>query len=137
MQEWTYQNKPLDEEILSEYVAFVYCITNLKDGRKYYGKKRLQFTRHKKVKGRKNRKRVVTTSDFKTYWGSSKELLVDIDTLGKENFKREIILLCKTLTESSYWELWYQMDNHVLLNPDKYYNSFVGGRINRKQLSIK
>src|SRR5277367_2603450 len=94
-----------DEAILKDYRSFVYRITNRIDGRVYYGKKRLQFTRHKRLKGRKNRIKVVTDSDWKDYWGSNEELKADVIRLGEDNFTREIVRLCKTLSEASYYEL--------------------------------
>ena len=137
--EWIYDGKPLTgtEPFIQEYRAFVYVIINLKDGRKYFGKKRLQFTSHKKRKGRKHRIKVVKESDWISYWGSSDQLKVDIERFGANCFRREIIRFCRSLSESNYYELREQMINDVLLHPDKFYNAYVGGRISRKQLGIK
>ena len=135
--QWKINEKPVTSEDLEGYVAFVYLITNLSSGRKYFGQKKLQFTTHKRLKGRKNRIKVVKESDWESYYGSSKSLQADVELLGKENFKREIIRLCKKKSEANYWELYYQMNNHALLNPKEYYNDYCGGRISRKQLGIK
>ena len=67
--EWTYNNASINDEMLRDYVAFVYLIENTKTGRKYIGKKRLFFVSRKKVKGRKNRKVAKKHSDWKTYYG--------------------------------------------------------------------
>jgi len=94
---WTYQNQIV--EILPEdCVGFVYLITNNISGRKYIGKKLAKFakTSYKVVtlkNGTKKKKKIRSKvdSDWKEYYGSSDALTKDIDTLGKENFSREIL----------------------------------------------
>ena len=134
MMEWIYQEKPVDPSILDNYVGFVYNITNVLTGRQYIGKKRLKFVRSKKIKTKKRKIKVTKESDWKTYYGSSNELLLDIEKYGKDQFKREITRFCKSKGECNYWELYYQMVNHVLLNPADYYNNYVGARIHRKHV---
>ena len=102
--EWTYNNASINDEMLRDYVAFVYLIENTKTGRKYIGKKRLFFVSRKKVKGRKNRKVVKKHSDWKTYYGSNKTLETDRLLYGDDVFKRTILCLCKSLGEASYHE---------------------------------
>jgi hypothetical protein len=80
---------------------------------------------------------VVRTSDWRDYYGSSKELLADVELLGKDKFKREILMLCESLTEASYYEIKAQIDREVLFHPEKFYNAYVGCRISRNQLGIK
>ena len=113
-------------------VAFVYRIVNLKNDRIYLGKKRCQFVRTKQVKGK--RKRFKVDSDWKTYFGSSVELLEDVEKLGEDNFRREIIRFCTSLSEASYYEAKYQFETDALLHPDRYYNSWVFCRVRRTQL---
>ena len=43
-----------------------------------------------------------------------------MDKYGKENFKREIIQLCKTRGETNYAEAKWQFDEDVLLREDNY-----------------
>jgi len=57
-----------------------------------------------------------------------------VEESGRDRFERKILRLCDSKGEMSYWEMWYQMTNHVLLRPDKYYNAFVGGKIHRKHV---
>ena len=52
---------------------------------------------------------------------------------GRERFKREIIRLCKTKGEMTYFEMKEQIDRKVLFD-DKYYNEFIGGKIHSKHL---
>lgn len=137
MSEWLYEDKPIDETILDNYHGFVYLIENTLTGKQYYGKKRLKFIRSKKLKTQKRKIKVVTDSDWKDYYGSSNELLADVELLGKDKFKRTIIRFCKSKGECSYWELWYQMTHHVLMHPTDFYNNYVGARIHRKHVLKK
>lgn len=127
---WYYNNK-LIEDIESQYIGFVYLITNLTTGKKYVGKKRLKFSRTKQVKGKKIKFKI--DSDWKTYYGSSGELLEDLKLMGPENFKREILYFCKTLGECSYLEAKEQIDRRVL-ETDDYYNNWIQCKISRSHL---
>jgi hypothetical protein len=105
------------------------------DGRKYIGQKK--FTRRlkrKPLKGKKRNRISYLDSDWQDYWGSNKKLLEDVEKLGKENFHREILYLAPSKAMLNYAELWHQVVSHSLLEPDRYYNEYVGGRISRKQL---
>lgn len=136
MSAWIYRGKEINPEVLDNNKAFVYVITNEKNKKRYFGKKKLQFHRSKKIPGRKNRIRFVKESDWRDYWGSNKQLHEDLDKYGKENFTREILRICKTLGEASYYEAKLQFEHNVLLHPDKFYNTFIGCRINRMHLKI-
>ena len=116
---------------LDKYVGFCYIIENLKNGRKYIGKKLLKHSKTRQVKGK--RKRTLVESDWRDYYGSNKKLLEDVEKFGKENFKRTILKWCSTKGETSYWELHFQMMNHVLLD-ENYYNEFVGVKINSSHI---
>jgi len=127
---WTYLNKPFTE-IPEGIVAFVYLITNKKDGRKYIGKKLFKFTRTTKKKGKRVKKHV--DSDWLEYFGSNKELQIDIEKLGKENFSREILYLCKSKGEASYMEAKEQFDKDALLS-EEYYNSWIMIRVRKSHI---
>lgn len=135
--EWIYNGNPVSGIEIVDFKAFVYCITNNTNGKRYFGKKRLQFVSHKRKIGRKNRIKTVKESDWKDYWGSSEKLLLDIKELGEDAFQRHILRFCKSLSESSYYELKFQMENDVLLKPEEFYNEYVGGRISRRQMGIR
>jgi len=93
--QWTYQGNTLDQ-IPEEYEGFVYLITNLTNNKKYIGKKLARFkTTKPPLKGKKNKRRGTKESDWRDYWGSSDRLNEDVVTLGKENFTREILYVCK------------------------------------------
>ena len=107
--------------------GFVYLITNLKNGKGYIGCK--QYLMYRKMKE--------TESNWKTYMGSSKWLLKDIEKMGKEHFKFEIIAEYKNRRSLRYYELYYQMKFNVLsstlegTDEPAYYNSRVGGKFYR------
>ena len=130
---WWYKFQELNEEVIDGYVGFVYKITNLDTKRKYIGKKILKFTRRKSVKGQTRRKKVVLESDWKLYYGSNKELKEDVEKMGPEKFSREVLRLCKTKSEMSYWETKYIFDCGALLT-DSYYNSWVSCKIHKSNL---
>jgi hypothetical protein len=102
-------------------------ITNLTNGRKYIGKKLLKFKKTKQVKGRK--KSFLVDSDWKTYFGSNKVLQEDVKNLGEQNFKREILHLCKTKGMCNYLEAKLQFENNVL-ESDEWYNDYIMCRLN-------
>ena len=116
-----------------EYQGFVYRITELDTGKMYIGKK--NFWKPKilpKTKTRKRRVRTRTESDWKTYFGSSEEVKLLVEERA-DDFKREILRLCKSKGEMTYFEMKEQFDRDVLFRED-YYNEFIGGKIHSKHL---
>ena len=128
---WFYKGEPY-EQPAEEFYGFVYKITNLQTQRAYIGKKLFWFKKTKILKGKK--KRYLAPSDWKTYYGSSKEVQRDVESLGAESFRREILVLCKNKGECSYYEAKAQFDNSVLLNPEMYYNDWIICRVHRKHI---
>jgi len=131
---WYFQNE-IVESLPEECVGFVYLITNLISGRKYIGKKLAKFskTTYKVVKlknGTKKKKKIRSKidSDWREYYGSNTELSKDVDTLGAENFKREILFYCKSKAECSYIEAREQFTHKVLESKD-YYNGQISVRV--------
>jgi hypothetical protein len=119
------------EEHIGEAFGFVYMITHLKTGRKYIGKKFFTKSKTKQVKGKKKRSRV--SSDWMSYWGSNKKLQEEVKENGKDQYVREILHLCKTRSECSYWETWEIFTRHALMH-DSYYNEWVSCRIRKDHL---
>jgi len=139
---WTYQGSVV-EELPEDCIGFVYCITNTTSGRKYIGKKLAKFskTTYKTVKlknGTKKKKKIRSKidSDWQEYYGSSVELTKDIDTLGKENFSREILYYCKSKAETSYVEAREQFDRKVL-ESDDYYNGQIQVHVHGSHIKSK
>lgn len=134
---WYYKDNEVTTEFVEinciKYVGFVYLITNLSNNKKYIGQKRLWSTKTRQIN--KKPKKIKCQSDWQKYYGSSQDLKDDVVLLGKDNFKREITRFCETKSELNYIELREQMINDVIMKPD-YYNSFVGGKINRKHIKF-
>ena len=128
---WTYVGEPFSDPC--DNYGFVYLITNNTDGRKYIGKKFFWSLKRKQVN--KVRKRYKVESDWRDYWSSSDELKADIDRLGKENFTREIIHLCKTKGVTNYLEAKEQFLNNVLENKEEWYNSWIMVKVSRSHLN--
>ena len=129
---WLYQGT-IVETLPEDCVGFVYQIINNITGRKYIGKKLAKFskTTQKTVKlknGTKKKKKIRSKvdSDWQTYYGSSDELLKDIENVGAENFTREILYYCKSKAECSYVEAREQFSRRVLESED-YYNGHIHG----------
>lgn len=131
---WTYGIKDFDSSMIGDNFGFVYRITNKLTDRKYIGKKWFWSSRKKKIRGKKRVKRVKLESDWQKYYGSSAELKADIEKLGKENFSREILVLCKTKGDASYHEARLQFELRVL-ESDEYYNSWIFCKIRKSHLS--
>ena len=130
---WYYKSKEYDETP-EEYQGFVYLIAELDTNKKYIGKK--NFWKPKVLPKNSKRSRRVRTrveSDWKDYYGSNKELQALVESNGIENYRRDILRLCKTKGEMSYYEAKLQFENDVLLRDD-YYNEFIGCKIHSKHL---
>ena len=139
---WTYLNN-IVEELPEDCIGFVYLITNKVSGRMYVGKKLAKFskTTYKMVKlknGTKKKKKIRSKidSDWQDYYGSSIELQKDVDSLGRENFVREILYFCKSKAECSYIEAREQFTRRVLESTE-YYNNNIMCRIHGSHIINK
>lgn len=130
---WLYEEKQF-EEIPEKAVGFVYIITNTVSGKRYIGKKLFTKSKTKQVKGKRKRTRV--ESDWREYFGSNKELLHDVDTIGREHFKRDIVHICYSKGQCSYYEAKLQFEHGVLEKPEEFYNTWIMCRIHRKHLKL-
>ena len=129
-----YYNDNVFETTPEEYQGFVYEITELDTNKKYIGKK--NFWKPKTLPITKTRKRRIRTrveSDWTKYYGSSNEVCKLVEERGTIKFRREILRLCKTKGEMSYYEAKMQFDNDVLLSDD-YYNEFIGCKIHSRHI---
>ena len=112
-----------------DVVGFVYMITNTTNGRMYIGKKLAKFKRSRPpLKGRRNKRRYKVNSDWQDYYGSSDDLTLDVNRLGKDKFSREILFYCKSKAELSYVEAREQFARKVLESND-YYNGHIRVRV--------
>lgn len=151
---WFYKGKEIKEvdDFGKGVYGFIYKITNKETGKFYIGKKILFFVRNKKL-GKKElaalkeerkqlgmrgavpkKKQVITESDWKDYFGSSKELIDEIEKKGKENYSREILQLAYNSKQLTYFETAFQMKENVLQRDT--YNHSILGKFHRKDFEI-
>lgn len=139
---WLYNNE-IVETLPDDCVGFVYLIVNKASSRMYIGKKLSKFskTTYKTVtlkNGTKKKKKIKSKidSDWMDYYGSSIELNKDVESLGKDNFSREILFFCKSKAECSYIEAREQFTRRVL-ESDDYYNGQISVRVHGSHIKGK
>ena len=128
---WLHNGEVFDQP-QSEHYGFVYLIRNTVNGKGYIGKKLFWHKKTKVLKGKK--KRYLAESDWKSYYGSSIELQKDVKELGEDKFVREILHLCKSKSECSYYEGYEQFQRGVLFKPELYYNDWIIVRVHRRHV---
>jgi len=134
---WDYQGKCF-ETVTDTTYGFVYLIKSIEDGRIYVGKKAFTHRCKKKIskrviKSTKTRKRIEVTakdSGWLNYWGSSKELLQEINLKGKNNFTRCILSFAKNKSDLSLKELEEQIKHNVLRVPS--FNNWIGAKVYKR-----
>ena len=119
---WVYEGTEFSEEEANNYFGFVYVITDLDANKKYIGKK--FFTKAKTNIVNKKKKRTRVQSDWLDYFGSNKVLIEEVKVKGQDNYRREILKLCQSKGECSYWEAKLQFQYDVLYSED-YYNEWI------------
>ena len=124
---WLFESKPFQSEDIQNYVGFVYLIIEQNTGKKYVGRK--YFYQLRKIKGKSKRQR--SESNWKNYYGSSKELLEAVDRHGIYNYKRIILSLHTTKGDVNYEEVKQQFKRNVLEN-EEYYNDNINGKWYKK-----
>jgi len=125
----------LKTPLVEKPYGFIYLIRNNLNGKLYIGKKQMvSKTCKRPLKGKINKRRGTKESDWKTYMGSSKELLADIETYGKKNFTFQIEKFCFSKWELTYEETLMQLQAGVLLrtNEGKYYNGIIHCRLGKQ-----
>lgn len=141
--DWTtfIKNYTVNEDFHESVIGFIYEIT-LENGKKYIGRKKIVSER-KKHFGKKQLstitdKRLKTyeiikkPSDWLTYIGSNKQLQEDVRN-GVRIMSREILMMCSTEKEMTYYETKMLFCNDVLISED-YYNDNIAGKFFRKDL---
>jgi len=118
-------------EVPESFYGFVYIIENTTTNRKYIGKKQcVTIVKLKPLKGKRNKRHVERETDWRSYCGSSEQLLKDIDSLGKDKFTFTILKFCNSKSDLAYTEAKLQFDNDVLLRED-YYNGIINIRLGK------
>ena len=131
------------EDFPPNTVGFIYKIINVASGKFYIGRKVL-FNNTNKVLTKKEiaewskpgrvprKKKMVKESDWLSYHGSNKLLNQERKEIGDDMFTREILKLCYSKKQLTYYEVWWQMHYNVLHIES--YNDNIQGRFYRKDV---
>jgi len=131
------------EDFPPNTVGFIYKIINVASGKFYIGRKVL-FNNTNKVLTKKEiaewskpgrvprKKKIIKESDWLTYHGSNKLLNQERKEMGDDMFTREILKLCYSKKQLTYYEVWWQMHYNVLHIES--YNDNIQGRFYRKDV---
>ena len=128
---WTYRGTVFDDA--ASWDSFVYLITCTPTGKRYIGKKTLVSRKTKVTGGKKKKTKVEST--WRNYYGSSAELLTDVETYGKESFTREILHLCNNRGSANYLEAKEQFVRGVL-ETDGWYNGWIDVKVSRSHVKL-
>jgi hypothetical protein len=140
---WTYKGKVFGElDIPNNAIGFIYSMTAIIDGKSvaYIGKKNF-FANIKRPLGKKalavttdkrlKKYKLVIRPDFLNYY-SSNAVLKQAHKQGV-TIKREILKICYSSMELTYYECKYLFCNDCILN-DNYLNSNILGRFYRGKI---
>ena len=138
--EWLYNNNTINNinDLPIDTFGFVYIITNTISGKQYVGKKQILSNTRVPLtnndintwketinKGKCPKKKLVSKeSKWKDYYGSSTELKQDIKIIGKDKFKREIIHICFSKRDLTYYETKY-LFTYSVLESNMFYNKNI------------
>ena len=130
---WTYKGTAFTSDDIGDQFGYVYRITNIQSGKQYIGRKYFVQKRTPRGGGRRR----TSESNWKQYWGSSKELNADRKRLGSDTFSREILSTHATAGRVNYEETRQLFINNVLTEAldngePAYYNSNILGRYYKK-----
>jgi len=115
----------IDAHLVTEKTrGFIYLIVNTLHNKFYIGKKKAISETRVTVAGRTNKKRVVKPSNWKSYYGSSKELQADIKKYGVNHFHRYVLEAYDELHSVNYAEADIQFMLDVLKS-DEFYNKNI------------
>ena len=130
---------------IEDYYGYVYMTINLDTNQNYIGKKIFKNTTSKKLgkketaalpvkRGRTpSKKKVISESNWKEYYGSADEVKEWVKNTPKYKLLRVVLRLCKSSKELTYYETKYLFDYDVLLD-NRYVNSNILGKFYPKDL---
>ena len=147
---WLYNGKEIKD--ISQFpegtFGFIYKVTHHPTGKKYIGKKVFYHNHKKKLtkidldlfvgKGRKPSHKIVQKeSDWKTYYGSQKDIKQLITEGNQNDFTREILQLVNDKKLLTYYETKYLFSLGVLESVNEYFNDNILGKFYRKDFDIQ
>ena len=153
---WWYQGRMITDisDMPKGTYGFIYETKHIPTGIKYIGKKVLFFERNKRLgkraleelrlerkeKGIGGRtpakKKIITESDWETYYGSQKEILKLVREGEPKDFTRTILEFVPTKKLLTYYECKHLFINEVLETRDNYINDNVLGKFYRKDFNL-
>lgn len=122
---WTHNEISIDEPPVGAF-GFIYLIEGC--GRKYIGRKYLTKAASRSIKqknGIRKQRKTRIESDWRTYMGSCKPLLEDIQKTGKDNYTFRILAWGYTKGQVNALEVFAQIKAGVMVDPS-FYNDAVG-----------
>ena len=134
---WNYKGREIwqREQMPDGTYGFIYEVVHNPTGRKYIGKKVLEFNRTlPPLKGQKRKRKVVKESDWLTYYGSHQEIKQLIKENKQEEFSREILEFIPTKKLLTYFECKYLFIKEVLEN-NEYINDNILAKFYRKDFN--
>jgi hypothetical protein len=132
----SWKNLPENREDIHSFVYLIRNnhpeVANDPTKKRYYlgVKQVLKRVKRKPLKGKTRNRITFKDNDVDKYWGSSKELLSDIEKYGIEHFTREVIELCDSKFHSKYAELCWQIKCNALFDV-RFYNGILNVRLCR------
>jgi hypothetical protein len=147
---WLFKGKVINsiEEMPQGTFGFIYMTTHKSSGVSYIGKKSLYHNVKRKLtkkelaeqtgRGRKPTTQVVQKeSDWKTYYGSTKQIVALIKDGKQEDFTREILQFVFNKKLLTYYECKYLFTYGVLEKPEKYFNDNILGKFFTKDFAMQ
>lgn len=128
---WKFQGKEVKTiaDCEPNALGFIYEITNLKNGKKYLGRKTVLKPKYTSGVNKGKHKGFYP---FQSYNGSSKTLLEDIKSGHK--YSKEILMWCFTKAEMTYYESRAIYCSNSLISDD-YYNFWCKSTVYSKHLN--
>ena len=147
---WLYKEQVINsiEDMPQGTFGFIYITTHKPSGVSYIGKKSLYHNVKRKLtkkelaeqtgRGRKPTTQVVQKeSDWKTYYGSTKQIVELIKGGKQEDFTREILQFVFNKKLLTYHECKYLFSYGVLEHPQKYFNDNILGKFFTKDFATQ
>jgi hypothetical protein len=147
---WLYKEQVINsiEDMPQGTFGFIYITTHKPSGVSYIGKKSLYHNVKRKLtkkelaeqtgRGRKPTTQVVQKeSDWKTYYGSTKQIVELIKGGKQEDFTREILQFVFNKKLLTYYECKYLFTYGVLENPLEYFNDNILGKFFTKDFATQ
>lgn len=143
---WKYKGKEITSvrQLPENVKGFIYLLT-FSDGKQYIGRKGFFSTRKKKFgkkqlaaitdKRLKTYETVVTESDWINYNSSNKTIREGIKTGDVQIESREILKLCFTDKQMTYYETQALFCYGVLEHPESFYNDNILGKFYKRDLN--